>query len=410
MKTVLYVEEAENALARAIVKRNDISLILVRFSNCTSFSEKHILETKNIPTFIIDKKANFQQECRRLKAFRDSYGGKVDVFYNDSEFNQVFIQRVARELQLPGALTEYQSAVVRDKYIMKQFIESIGMKCPEYRLLRTFSDIEQCVTDWKYPFIVKWRSGVSSIEVYTVKNENDLLALDLDLSSGKYMAEKFQTDKIWCIDAIVGQGKVLSNLYTWLPYTNLSFAEEKKRFTQLAVGFPQEYWKFDSKKMTQDIVGNLKLKDGYLHLEVFVTDEGEPVICEFAWRTPGDHMLQNFTVLYECCVEDVLIDVLIGKSVQSLTNKKKCVADVFLPLQNGRVTQISTFAELCEKCEVIDGEILYREGDLLSSEHKYTDSSGWVQLMAPSIDDIMANIDKVYNAFTLKVEEVPINE
>lgn len=402
---MLYVEEAENALVNAFIKRKDIKLVLLRFSNCLFFSHKHIEETKGIPTFIINKTADFSKECLRLQSFLDTVSMSIDLFYNDSEFNQVYIQQVARCLKLPGALTDVQANTVRDKYVMKQFINSIGWKCPEYRLLNTKYDAKACAIEWGFPFIIKWRVGVSSIEVYTIKDQKDIEQLEIDYSSGKYMAEKFQPDKIWCIDAIVKGGEVLTNLYTWLPFTNLSFAETKTKFVQLAVGHPQTFWNFAPRKITQDIITGLDLKSGYLHLEVFVSDEGQPTICEFAWRTPGNHMLQNFTVLYDQSIEDYLIDVLLDREVNILLDRDTCVADVFLPVKNGTIKRISNICDLYDSCEIIDGEIFYKVGDTLSSQHKYTDSSGWVQLKTSSIEEMMNRIDEVYDAFVLDIEE-----
>ena len=410
MKTVVYVEESENALAKAVVMRKDINLILIRFSNCTLFSKEHIEVTKNIPTFIIDKSADFEQECSRLKNFLNERCENVDVFYNDSEFNQVYIQKVARVLNFPDTLTEYQALVVRDKYVMKQFIESIGLKCAEYCLVESSDDVERCAEKWKFPFIIKWRIGVSSIEVYKINCQSDIERLKLDYGARKYMAEQFQTDKIWCIDAIVKNGEIFSNLYTWLPFTNLSFAESKTQFTQLSVGYPQKYWKFAPKQVTHSIVKGLKLGSGYLHLEVFVSDEGDPVICEFAWRTPGDHILQNFTILYERSVEDLLIDVLLGKDIQKLETTHICVADVFLPMVDGRIKKITSIEELTKECDIIDGEVLYSEGDVLSSQHRYTDASGWVQLKASGIEEMLEKIENVYSVFTLVVEEIEDDE
>ena len=346
MKTFLYVEETENALVNALIKRKDIRLILIRFSNCNFFSNEHILLTKHIPTFTLDKSADFMQECARLGVFLKQACDKVDVFYNDSEFNQIYIQKVARQLHLPGALTQLQADIVRDKIQMKDFISHVGLLCPEYVALNSYEDALKCASRWGYPFIIKWRMGVSSIEVYKIESEEQLEKSSLDYTSQKYMAEQFQNEKIWCIDAIVRSGKVIQNLYTWLPFTNLEFAQNKKRFAQLAVGYKQKGWRFDAKEVTQTIISELGLVSGYLHLEVFVTENGIPSICEFAWRTPGEHMLQNFTLLYGESIEDYLINTLLGIPVQPLPEFAQCVADVFLPMTEGKITKISSIEDL----------------------------------------------------------------
>lgn len=406
MKTFLYVEETENALVNALIKRRDIYLILIRFSNCNFFSNKHIFLTQDIPTFIIDKSADFMQECVRLDIFLKQICDKVDVFYNDSEFNQIYIQEVARQLHFPGALTRLQADIVRDKIQMKDFINRIGLSCPKYAILNSYDDALKCATKWGYPFIIKWRMGVSSIEVYKIESSEQLEKLSIDYTSQKYMAEQFQNEKIWCIDAIVRSGKVIQNFYTWLPFTNLDFAENKKKFVQLAVGYSQKSWRFDPKNVTQTIVSELDLGSGYLHLEVFVTKNGNPSICEFAWRTPGEHMLQNFTILYGESIEDYLINTLLGISVQSFPEFAQCVADVFLPITEGKIKKISSIEDLKITCDLQDGEIFYKCGDVLMSRHKYTDSTGWVQVSDVNIDSILVKINQVYSHYQLETEVI----
>lgn len=404
MKTLIYVEESENALARALIQRKDINLVLIRFSNCLSFSKEHLDLSKSIPTFIINKKTDFDSECLRLKKYLENTCTNIDMFYNDSEFNQVYIQNVAKTLNLPGALNSYQANLVRDKYLMKQFIVSLGLECPAYKLLQCKEDVLLCAQEWGYPFIIKWRIGVSSIEVYKITSPEDIYNLTIDFSSEKYIAEEYQPDKIWCIDAIVSNGIVLSNLYTWLPFTNLDFAENKVKFTQMAVGYKQHNWKFDARYITQELITHLGLKNGYLHLELFVSSSGTYKICEFAWRTPGDHMLQNFSVMYGESIEDYLIDIILGKKKKPLDEVNFCVADVFLPLKSGVISSISTIDDLLSSTPIINGEIYYKVGDYITSQHKYTDSSGWVQVTGKNPKEILEKMDIVYDKFIFSVE------
>ena len=405
MKTIVYVEESENALADALIKRKDIQLRLLRFTNCRSFSQKHLAETVHIPCFEIDKKQPIAKTCEEVRAFLQETCSRVDVFYNDSDINKIYIQEIARELGLKGALTERQARLVRDKVGMKDFIRQIGLSCPDYLPLSSQEDIRICVEKWGYPFIVKWRTGVSSIEVYKVTSRENLDELGLNFAENRYMAEEYLPHKIWCLDALVAKGSVVQNLYTWLPYPNLDFAKEKRRFCQLAVGSPQEYWKFDAQAMTQRIVTALGVDNGYLHLEAFVSEDGVAKICEFAWRTPGDHMLQNFSHLYGRSVEDCLIDILLELPFSGLPESDCCTADVFLPVRTGTIRNISTLDSLKHSCDILDGEIWYHPGDGLSNRQSYTDSAGWVQVSAVGIDSVLEKVNTVYQNFVLEMEE-----
>lgn len=398
------MEETENSFANTVINRKDIDVVLIRFSNCLRFSKAHLKKTASIPVFVIDKYADFAGECRRFQLFMESLDITVDYFYNDSEFNQEYIQRFARALSLPGALSEEQARIVRDKISMKEFIRDIGYPCVSFRHLHSIDDAIACANSFGFPFIIKWRKCVSSMEVYRIESFDELYRLSIDYSFNRYMAEAFCPFKIWCIDAIVTNGRIVNNFYTWLPYTNLKFAEDKQRFMQLATGKTPGTWRFNPRQLTSDVVDRLGVSDGYLHLEAFITDEGLPIICEFAWRTPGDHMLSNFSTLYNISIQDMLIDALLKRSVESLEEPTGCVADVFMPMKEGRITAISTLSQINEVGEILDGELYYKVGDELKNEHRYTDCSGWIQLRADSIAEMMQKIDLIYNTFVLQTE------
>lgn len=401
--TLLYVEEAENHFVRVLIERNDIQLILLRFCQNMNFHEEHLKRTLGIPTFVLDKKAPVESECDRFLEFLMAGGLKIDFFFNDSEYNQEYVQSFARRLRLPGALLEDQARIVRDKVLMKDFIRSSGYECMDYMPLMSRKDVVCCAEKWGWPVIIKWRRCVSSIEVYKVSSEQELDLLKLDYSSGRYMAECFCPHKIWCIDAVVSRGKVAECLYTWLPYTNLAFAEHKTRFVQLAFGKKPDLWKFDPRNMLSHIIDALGLVSGYLHLEAFVTDKGKPIICEFAWRTPGDHMLSNFSVLFKRSIPDFLIDAILEKPLPSLKEMNGCAGDVFLPILDGKIINISTIGWLRKQMNIIDGEMYYQSGDKVKTTHKYTDCSGWVQIKAGGLKEAMQMIDHIYEIFYIQM-------
>lgn len=402
-QTLLYVEEVENHFVRVLIERNDINLILLRFRQNMNFHEEHLKKTAYIPTFVLDKKAPIESECDRFLEFLTVKGLNVDYFFNDSEYNQEYAQQFARYLRLPGALLEEQACTVRDKVLMKEFIRRIGYECMDYMPLMNRKDAICCAEKWGWPIIIKWRRCVSSIEVYKVNSEQELDLLKLDYSSGRYMAECFCSDKIWCIDAIVSKGKVAECLYTWLPYTNLEFAENKKRFVQLAFGKRPDSWKFNPRNLLSDIIDALELVGGYLHLEAFITDKGEAIICEFAWRTPGDHMLSNFSILFKKSIPDILIDAILEKPLSSLEKTDGCVGDVFLPVFDGEIMNISTIGWLGRQVNIIDGEMYYKTGDKVKTRHKYTDCSGWIQIKAASSREAMRMIDCIYEKFYIQM-------
>ncbi len=404
--TLLFVEEYESTLSNKVILRKDLKLVLLRFVQNNYFSNEHKIKTAEIPTFYLDKDLDIESEMERFNNFCILNSIKIDYFYNDSEYNQEVVQKFANKLNLPGSLNEEQSKIVRDKAVMKKWLNSNGYRTMQYKELLSLDDaVNFADSHYGYPIIVKWRKGLSSKEVYKIESLDELKKLNIDYSKGRFIAETYCPHLIWCIDSIVQNGKVVATFLTWLPYTNLSFAETKEKFAQITVSEKPVDIKFDGELINQKIITSLNLQNGYIHLEAFVDDNGLPIICEFAWRTPGEHMLLNHSVAYDRDIYMMLVDVMIGKEVDPIiVNGKRCVGDMFLPIQNGKIFKISGLNELKEMSGVIDGEIKYKVGDVIETKRQYTDNSGWLQVEGDSKDDVLSKMVEIYKVFYFEIE------
>ncbi len=403
--TLLFVEETKNSLSEKVVSRKDIQLVLLRFKQSMFFDELYLKKTSLIPCFVLNKKIGLKDEIKRFKTFCSENNLKIDYFYNDSEYNQELVQEFASLLGLSGALDKDQALCVRDKAVMKEMVRKIGYKTMIYGEI---SSIEDVVVFTKkigsFPVIVKWRRGLSSKEVYKVNSSKELQKLELDFSKNRYIVEQYCPDLIWCIDSLIQNGKVIATFYAWLPYTNLSFAEKKEMFAQITVDKKPEWFKFDGSEITQDIINEIGLKNGYMHLEVFVNPSREPIICEFAWRTPGEHMLLNHSIAFDLDVYSLLLDIMIGKSISLKLNGRKCVGDMFLPIKNGVVSSITPYKDLKKLIGVINGEVSFKTGDILESKRQYTSCAGWIQIEGKTKDEVLERMVEVYKHFKIEIK------
>lgn len=401
--TLLFVEEYESTLSRSVVSNKTINLVLIRFKQNKFFSQKHLEKTSNIPCFIFDKLEPVEHEVERFRRFCTESGVVVDYFYNDSEYNQETIQKFASLLKIPGALNEYQSLCVRDKAVMKERLKELGYQTMIYRELSSFEDAMRFVeTHGGFPFIVKWRKGLSSKEVYKIESRGQLESLQLDYSTGRFIAETYCPHLIWSFDSLIQDGQIVGTFLTWLPYTNLSFAEKKEKFAQITVAECPNHIKFDGRKITQDIVNGLGLKNGYIEVEIFVDLLGRPTICEIAWRTPGEKMLSNQSLAFGVDVCSLLVDIVVGRKIKPLPlNGRQCVGDMFLPLTSGVVVKISSYDDLNSFDGVIDGDVTYKVGDVVESKRQYTSRSGWVQITGQTSEEVLDRMLRVYEKFEI---------
>jgi biotin carboxylase len=367
------------------------------------FSQAHLDATAGIPCFVFDKEESIEYMVKEFNRFCAKNEIVVNYFYNDSEYNQEKVQRFASLLKLPGALDEYQARCVRDKATMKDKLRELGYRTMLYRKLSSIDDALEFAEELGgFPFIVKWRRGLSSKEVYKIENRKQLEDLQLDYSTERFIAETYCPYLIWCFDSLVQDGKVIGTFLTWLPYTNLSFTEKKEKFAQITVKEYPEHIKFDGKKITQNLVSELGLKNGYMQIEIFVDPYGQPTICEFAWRTAGEHMLSNQSIAFDVDVCFLLIDIMVGRKIQPIPPKgQRCVGDMFLPLTDGVVAKISSYDDLKGLDGVIGGNINYKVGDVVRSKKQYTSCAGWVQVTGGTADEVLSRMLKVYKQFEI---------
>lgn len=401
--TLLFVEEYENTLSRKTAENETINLVLLRFKHSMFFSRTHLDATAGIPCFVFDKEKSVEYMVEEFHKFCAENKIVVNYFYNDSEYNQENVQRFAYLLKLPGALDEYQARCVRDKAVMKDKLRELGYHTMSYRELTSAEcALEFAEKQGGFPFIVKWRRGLSSKEVYKIDSKEQLETLQLDYSTRRFIAETYCPHLIWCFDSLVQDGKVVGTFLTWLPYTNLSFAEKKEKFAQITVKeYPKEI-KFNGGKITQNLVCELGLKNGYMQIEIFVDSDGQPTICEFAWRTAGEHMLSNQSIAFGVDVCSLLIDIMVGREIQPVPpNGKQCVGDMFLPLIDGVVSKISSYDDLKILDGVINGNINYKEGDIIRSKRQYTSCAGWIQITGRTADEVLSRMLKVYDRFEI---------
>lgn len=404
--TILFVEENENTLSNRIVEDSTIFVVLLRFKQNFNFYKNYLEKTKDILSFILDKESPIEHEVKRFEEFCDNNNIKVEFFYNNSEYNQELVQNFASLLKLKNSLTKEQSLIVRDKAKMKDWLREIGLRTMNYSEISSKEDIINFSNKNNgFPIILKWRKGLSSIEIYKINQIEDLNKLNIDYSSKRFIVEEYCPYIIWCLDSLVQNGKILKTFIAWLPYANLSFAEKKDKFAQITVNNKPEEIKFDTEQLNQFIIDNLNLKNGYIHLEAFIDKEGQPVICEFAWRTPGEYMLSNHSKAFNIDVCKILIDIMVERKIDTIkdTDHTSCVGDMFLPIYNGRVKNISSFDDFKNMKGVLNGEIKYKNNDEVVTKRQYTDSSGWLQIEGKNKEEVLERMVAIYNEFILEM-------
>ena len=401
MKTLLYFEEYESDLSKALRKRKDINVLFIRTDkNIRFFSNEYLEKHKDYYQFFYDN--DFDIEIHKFKNWLSHKKIKIDYFLNDSEFYMEYSNKIAERLGLE-CLSSEQVKWVRDKVAMKDKFNQIGLRTVDYQIVTSKNDILKFMNKHVgEPIIFKPRDLMNSKNVFKIDSPSDLDQIDLNLECGKYMVESYCYDQEWSIESLVQDGIVLDSYVTYIPNRTLWAAIDNRLNCHMTVPQIPKYFKFIPKDFIQKIVNGMNLKNGAMTIEVFIDKEGNVMPSELGWRLPGCQATKNHSRSYGFDMCDSLIDIAIHKKVDlKYRNPIVCVGDLYLPNKEGLITEITSLDELLNMDGVIDGEMFVKKGDIQKKRRVGNDGSGWVEVMAENEFDTLRKMQAVYDAFKI---------
>lgn len=405
MKNLLYFEEYISNLSKKLYDRKDINLIILRAKKTIGkyISFEELNNTKNL-YYVFDTDKDFSEEIVKLKKWLSDNKINLDFFLNDSEYYLEFSNRVARYLGL-DALDEQQIGWVRDKILMKDRFNEIGLKTVEYLPVNSLDEVIKFFhKNGDKPIIFKPRNLMNSIQVYKIDNLEDIHKLDIDFSRNKYMVEEYCSDQEWSIESLVQNGEVIDSYITYIPNRTLWAAIDGNLNCHMTVPDIPSYFKFNPKDYIQKIVTGMNLKNGTMTIEVFIDKNGNVMPSELGWRLPGCQATTNHGLSYGFDMYEALIDISIHKPVKlEYKNVKTSVGDLYLPNKNGYIQNITSLDELLLMDGVINGNLFVTVGDYQKKRRVGNDASGWVQIEGKSVYDTLTKMQNVYDNFDIVV-------
>ena len=405
MKTLLYFEEYESNLSHKLLNRRDIQPIIIRTNkNMRFFSDEYLDATKDTLNYVIDYYNDIDDEVDKFRKWLEDNKIIIDYFLNDSEYYLEFSNVFARKLGL-YALSDEQISWVRDKVDMKKRFRQIGLDTVMFKEINNRNELKDFfVSNGCKRIIFKPRRGMNSIETYMINSLEDIENLDIDITSGKYMAEEFCYDHEWSIESLVQDGKVLDSYVTYIPNPTIWASISNDLNCHMTVTQIPSYFKFVPKKFIQQIVSGMDLKDGVMTIEVFISDDGNVKASELGWRLPGCQATLNHSYSYGIDIYNILLDIAIHKKVNLEYNERiVSVGDLYLPNKEGIIEKITPLEELLKMDGVIDGEIFAKVGKYQKKRRVGNDASGWVLVIGENEFDTLQKMQSIYDVFEIEV-------
>ena len=397
---LLYVDDRPSTLTEALLRRRDISPVLLRFSNASAdLPPEHLRMTAATPTFTVDCRRALADEAGRFRDWAATSGADVRHFLNPSEPRQEVSQRFARLVGLP-ALSERQVDWVRDKLSMKRRLGELGFTVARHRPVEDRGEIASFAEEVGWPVVVKPRDGFACIDTHRV-TARDLPGVRLDPTRG-WIAEQWQAGHEYECCALVFAGEVLDTYPSACPCPPLAATEGATNANisgrDAGRGIP-----CDLTALVQRIVDGFGLDHGYFHMELFVGSYGAITISEVCLRLAGCEIPANHGLAYGFPVFDALLDIHTGRRPALRYTRQRCVGDLLLPLRPGVIIEMTPLRTLLGRPGVIGGRMKVAVGDDVRPRRASHACAGYVHVEGESVRQVKQRMSDVLTEFELHV-------
>lgn len=189
-----------------------------------------------------------------------------------------------RHLGLADASAAVVARNVTDKLAMKLAISGAGLPCATFTQVGTEVDGEQLIAELGLPLILKPRTGSGGRSKRLVRRRKDMP----DRLPPGYLAEGFVAGTEMSFESLVRNGEPIFTNPT--AYFRPGWASIVP--ATLAPGIMAAVEELNTRALRA-----LGVRDGFTHLEVFLTPRG-PVFGELAARPPGGHLTELIELAY----------------------------------------------------------------------------------------------------------------
>lgn len=239
----------------------------------------HYLQVRNL----WDEEATVEA----VRRWAPSVGGidRVEVLW---EPGMLLAARLREALGVPG-MTVAQTVPFRDKEAMKQVLDAAGIRTPRHRRATSEAEVRAAAEAVGYPAIIKPIAGAGSADTYRLEDAADLeRALPKVRHVREMSVEEFIEGEEFTFDTVCSGGRILFHNMAWyrpkplVARTHAWISPQTVGLKDLTVP-PLA----PGHELGRRVIQALGFRDGFTHMEWFLTPRGEAVFGEIGGRPPG---------------------------------------------------------------------------------------------------------------------------
>jgi hypothetical protein len=200
----------------------------------------------------------------------------------------ILAARIRLRLGLPG-LTVDETIPFRDKEHMKATLDAAGIRTPHHYRARSEAEVTAAIQRVGFPAIVKPIAGAGSDMTFRVDDVDELVAvIDAVGSVAEVSVEEFVDGEEFTFDTICAQGEIqFYNICWYRPRPLIGKQNEWVSQQTVALKDPDVGYLAAGREMGHRVIDALGFRDGFTHMEWYLTASGEAVFGEIGARPPG---------------------------------------------------------------------------------------------------------------------------
>lgn len=200
----------------------------------------------------------------------------------------ILAARIRLRLGLPG-LTVDETIPFRDKEHMKATLDAAGIRTPHHYRARSGAEVRDAIERVGFPAIVKPIAGAGSDMTFRVDDVDELTAvIDAVGSVPEVSVEEFVDGEEFTFDTICAGGEIgFYNICWYRPRPLIGKQNEWVSQQTVALRDPDVGYLGVGRDMGHRVIEALGFRDGFTHMEWYLTASGEAVFGEIGARPPG---------------------------------------------------------------------------------------------------------------------------
>ena len=300
-----------------------------------------------------------------VRSIASSYG-VAGICSSCSDYAYLAAGQVCNDLGLTGYDDMAKIRVIHNKNEFRKFARSIGIPAPWFYEFHSLNEVEQ-LSGITFPCLVKPVDAFGGIGITKCLHRDDLI---------RAAAEAFHSSRINRIlveEVIDGTDHGYSSLVAGNKVV-FSFCDNEYHdyyeYAVSAVCFPSDVPESSIHSLTEQvnrICGALQLKDGLVHIQFRLKEDGTPVILEVCRRSPGDLYIEFVKYVtgldYPRAILESSLGLPFGECVSDITDRF-FVRQVILSENTGYLQNV-VFSQEMER-HITERFLYFSKGMLLS--------------------------------------------